>query len=56
MKAVFVILSLIISSFSCFGRPNPTDDERFNINGLITLHDEEVDTFTYFEFFLTSDW
>ena len=47
MKAKFIVLSLIISSFCCFGRSISTDDERFNINGLITIHYEEADSLTY---------
>lgn len=49
LKTIFIVVSLVISSFCCFGRPNTTDDELFDIHGLITFHYEEADSLTYLD-------
>lgn len=51
LKTLFIVIFLVISFFSCFGRPNSTDDERFNIHGLITIHYEQTDYLTHLENF-----
>ena len=56
LKILFVVLSLFFSFSNCFGRPDSTENECISINGLITIHYEEIDTLAclekYYDIFL----